>query len=438
MKLSWFGMLLAFAGLGFIGTSVMPAQVSAQEEEGYVSLFDGKTLDGWSVKGGSAKYSVEDGAIVGVCDPESKKNTFLFSDKEFGDFILKAEFKVLTPGNSGIQFRSHYRADGDGTSVYGYQAEIDPSDKNETGRIYDEGRRGFQHGRTWLDENTPETLKPAQDAYKADDWNTYEIQAIGPSLRTWINGVPVSNIFDPVDLQGHFGLQIHAGPQGSVAWRNIRVKDLGQSQWHAFFNGEGENAKLDGARFVLPDEWKFVSDGYLLGSHSATEPRDGLVVSDENYADFAVKVTYRIFGGNSGLYFRAEENDVPWLMRGFQNEIADDQGDGGYVSSGIWHTQGLKEDGTVIPGRGWLGRDEEFVAKVLNKGDWNTICTVAIGNRIVNFMNDFRTLDFTDNVFDQPSGKVGLQLHGSANIQMWFKDFDILPLTPEQVKLIQR
>ncbi len=413
---------------------------SAQSEEGFVSLFNGKDLTGWTVQSGLATYSVQDGAIVGVCKPGTKTNTFLVYEKQYGNFILKLDFKAVVPGNSGIQFRSHLRDEGKFKRLFGYQCEIDPSAKCETGRIYDEGRRGFQHKLIWLDRNTPETLKPAQETYKAGDWNSLEIQCVGPSIRTWLNGVQVSNIFDYYDLSGLIGLQIHAGKQGSIAWRNIRIKDLGESKWEPFFVGEGTSAKLAGARFVLPNEWTFVKEGYLKGVHDKVEKRDGLVVSDDNYADFAVKVTYRIFGGNSGLYFRAEECEkAPWLMRGFQNEIADDKSERSKnASSGIWHTAGFAKDGTPIKGRGWLGKNEEFVAQLRLDDNWNTICTVAIGKRIVNFMNGFQTLDFHDDVYDQPTGKVGLQLHGGAAATMWFKDFEIIRVTPEMRKLIER
>lgn len=411
-------------------------------EEGFVSLFNGKDLTGWTVKSGGATYSVQDGAIVGVCNPASRTNTFLVYEKEYSNFILKLQFKAIVPGNSGVQFRSHLKPMDQNKleRMFGYQSEIDPSGKNETGRIYDEGRRGFKYKRIWLDDTPAETIKAMQAAYKAGDWNDMEIQCVGPSIRTWVNGVAVSNVFDPVDLSGKIGLQIHAGKQGTIAWRNIQIKDLGASKWEPFFVGEGEKAKLVNARFVLPNEWTFVKDGYLKGTHVPTEPKDGLVVSDKQYADFAVKVTYRIFGGNSGLYFRAEENaKAPWLMRGFQNEIADDKNPKSKnASSGIWHTAGIADDGKAIKGRGWLGKNEEFVEQVRRNDDWNTICTIAVGKRIVNLMNDFRTLDFFDDVYNQPTGKVGLQLHGGSNSQMWFKDFEILEITPEMKKLIER
>lgn len=405
----------------------------AEPEEGYVSLFNGKDLSGWSVKGGSATYRVENGSIIGTCVPNTPHNTFLCSEKTFGNFILKLEFKAIIPGNSGVQFRAQCRKEKDMERVFGYQSEIDPSSKNETGRIYDEGRRGFKYKRIWLDDTPIETIKKMQSKFKMTDWNTMEIQCVGPSIRTWINGVAVSNIFDYYDFSGFIGLQIHAGKQGEIAWRNIRIKDLGISEWEPFFVKDGESMKLQNARFILPNEWSFVKEGYLRGIHGKTEKRDGLVVSNKEYDNFVAKVSYQMFGGNSGLYFRAEENDVPWTMRGFQNEIS-----GNFSTSGIWHTQGKAQDGKIIKGRGWLAKNEEFVEKLFVKNDWNTICTIACNNRIMNFLNGFKTVDFLDPLYDQPTGKVGLQLHGGNDSEMWFKDFEIMPITKEMMKLINR
>jgi hypothetical protein len=418
--------ILVLAGM------VAAAQATAQVgEEGFVQLFDGKSLDGWQRRGGQSTYRVEDGAIVGSF-ADAKRNTFLCTDKSFGDFILRLEFK-LEAGNSGVQFRSAARQNADGSeSVFGYQAEIAEAPER-VARIYDEGRRGFKFDRIWLDNTAPERLERSAAAYKKGDWNNLEVQCVGPSIRTWLNGVPVVDFFDDADLSGFIGLQVHAikNPDGNVCarWRNIRIKDFGVSRWKPFFvKGSDNKFKLQGARFVLPDEWTFnEAEGYLEGLHKLGEKRDGLVVSDNEYHDFIVRVTYRFFGGNSALYFRAEEVNTPWLLKGFQNEI------GGYdKDSALWHTAGDK-----TKGRGWVARNDEFIAKVRKPDDWNTTCTVAYGDRIISILNGQRTIDMIDPLCEK-SGKVGLQLHGGKEGKMWFKDFEILEITPEMRKLIDR
>ena len=400
-------------------------------EEGFVSLFDGKTLNGWVRHGGEATYAVEDGAIVGRIR-DASRNTFLCSEKNFGNFILRLEFK-LENGNSGVQFRSAVRANDDKSeTVFGYQSEI-AFDPNCVARIYDEGRRGFQFDRIWLDNTDAAALAQSAAVFKKDDWNAVEIQCVGPSIRTWLNGVPVVNFFDGETLSGFIGLQVHAvkDPDGKVCarWRNIRIKDLGTSQWTPFFvKGADGNFALKDARFVLPDDWSFsAAEGCLVGKHRSEEKRDGLVVSDKVYTNFIARVTYQLSGGNSALYFRAEEVNTPWLLKGFQNEIA-----GNAKDSALWHTAGDK-----TPGRGWVAQDDAFIAKVRNAKGWNTTCTVAYGDRIVEILNGQRTVDIADPLCEK-SGKVGLQLHGGAENEMRFKDFDILVITPEMEALINR
>ncbi|MBQ9875388.1 MAG: DUF1080 domain-containing protein [Thermoguttaceae bacterium] len=404
------------------------ASVQADDaEEGFVSIFDGKTLDGWSVHSGQAKYKVDDGCIVGECAPGTPGNSFLVYEKPYGNFILKLDFKVDVPGNSGVQFRSAIRENDD--RMFGYQCEIAPGDK-DTCRIYDEARRGHQKGRIWLDNTDEAVLNEAIATYKADDWNSLEIQAIGPSIRTWLNGKPVVNIYDYKDFSGLFGLQIHAAQQGTIRWKNIRVKDLGVSEWKSFFvKGDKGWDIVDAYKFV-PECWSFTDDGVLIGQHDDTEKRDGLIVSNDSYDDFAAKVEYVFKGGvNSALYFRAHEVDTPWLLRGCQDEIA-----GNGKEAGIWHTAGKNE-----PGRGWLGADDEFVETIRNKGeeDWNEIAVCACGDRAVTFLNGFRVVDITDPQLEK-EGKVGLQLHGGSQGSMWFKNFQVMPITKEQRALIER
>ena len=202
-----FAAAIAFGLLASFGLTASAADV----EEGFVSLFNGQDLTGWVKRGGSAEYRVEDGSIVGKCVPNTPGNTFLCSEKEFGNFILRLQYKFLEAGNSGVQFRSAARPEGDHERVYGYQYEITP-DGGSTGRIYDEGRRGHKFGIVWLDAYTPQDrLAAAEAGCKAGEWNDVEIQCVGPSIKTWLNGNLVVDMFDSFSMKGFFGLQIHAG-----------------------------------------------------------------------------------------------------------------------------------------------------------------------------------------------------------------------------------
>jgi len=195
---------------------------AADDSEGFVPLFDGKTLDGFKQLGGKAKYTAEDGMIVGQSVPNTS-NSFLCTEKMYGDFILELEFKVDPGLNSGVQIRSNSLPDYRSGRVHGYQVEIDPSSRAWSGGIYDEGRRG------WL--NNLANNEPARKAFKAGEWNKFRIEAVGDSIKTWLNGVPAADLTDSMTKTGFIGLQVH-GVGGReeplyVRWRNIRLKDLG-------------------------------------------------------------------------------------------------------------------------------------------------------------------------------------------------------------------
>ncbi len=128
--------------------------------------------------------------------------------------------KLDVPGNSGIQLRSHER-EKDGR-VFGYQCEIDPSPRAWSGGIYDESRRG------WL-KNLKDN-EAGRKAFKLKDWNQFVIKAEGPSIKTWINGVPCADLSDKADADGFIALQVHSGKKGQIRWRNVRIKELGKSK----------------------------------------------------------------------------------------------------------------------------------------------------------------------------------------------------------------
>ena len=420
------------------------AYSASAADAGFVDLFDGRTLNGWKINGGSAEYRVENGTIAGVGVPGTPGNTFLCTEKEYENFIFKAEFKCPS-GNSGIQFRSSAkpaRNFKNGTSVYGYQCEITPYGGN-SGRIYDEGRRGFRNGIIWLDNTPKERQEEMLKKFRKNDWNSVEIQCVGPSIKTFVNGVKVSDILDDCQQRGFFGLQIHAQKKtnkdgtptesGRAWWRNIRIKELPPCPaWKKFFvRGTDGKMKVDGAKYVIPQDWSFVEDkggAYLRGVHDKTEKKDGLVISLADYDNFMARVTYKLNGGNSALYFRAAEEDIPWVLKGFQNEIA-----GSNKDSALWHTRGKK-----TKGRGWVASNDELVAKVRDaKGGWNTVSTIAVGDRIVNRINGFETFDIVDPICEK-TGKLGLQLHGGTDNEVRFKDWEVMPVESWMLPYIQR
>lgn len=202
---------------------------SLQAEDGWVSLFDGKSIEGWTIKSGKATYEVKDGAIHGVT-AEGSPNTFLCSEKEYGDFELEFEVKVHDALNSGVQIRSQLKdidKDKYGGRVFGPQVEIESS-PGQAGYIYGEAT-----GLGWLSEE-PKDKTHSHKHVKNGKWNKFRIVAKGPRIQTWINGEKVADLTHPEIYESHpkgfIGLQVHGigkkpGPY-DVWWRNLRIKPL--------------------------------------------------------------------------------------------------------------------------------------------------------------------------------------------------------------------
>jgi len=226
-------MLLLFLGFTILSMESLVAQNNSED------LFNGKNLAGWIQYNGKAKYTVENGEIVGRTVP-GEPNSFLSTEKLYGDFILDLDLKVNEHMNSGIQFRSELNDANDKCTVtdkhtpnrvHGYQMEIDPSPRAWSGGIYDEARRDWLYP---LEYNTA-----AKTAFKNNAWNHYKIEAIGNSIRTWVNGVECAHIIDNMTLKGFISLQVHqindakdAGQE--VRWKNIKIQTTNFKTYSTF------------------------------------------------------------------------------------------------------------------------------------------------------------------------------------------------------------
>ena len=218
--------------LAMIGASAVAA-----ESPPWISLFDGKTLTGWKSVGGHAKFEVRDGAIVGTIATGSYA-TFLVTEREFGDFILEAEFKTEWGLNSGLQFRAVIPPGYPKERMLGYQYEIDPTDRGITGALNGDipGRKG--HGLSPTAHSGP-----ARDAWvreradgtwlKRNDWNALRVECHGTRLRLWLNGHLTVDYEDGAFARGVIGLQIPQAPENSrwsehvgktIRFRQLRVQ----------------------------------------------------------------------------------------------------------------------------------------------------------------------------------------------------------------------
>lgn len=206
-------------------------------------LYNGQNLDGWVQRGGKAKFRAEGAELVGTSVPNTP-NSFLCTTRVFTNFILELEFKVDPELNSGVQIRSQCfeearRVEWQGRSiaipagrVHGYQVEIDPDPKRArwwTGGLYDEGRRGWLYPGP-LGGNAQEFTRQGQQLFKPGQWNHIRVEAVGDTIKTWLNGVLRAQIKDDMTPAGFIGLQVHGVGKRTepleVRWRNLRICEL--------------------------------------------------------------------------------------------------------------------------------------------------------------------------------------------------------------------
>lgn len=377
----------------------------------WMDIFDGQTLNGWTQKGGEASYEVRDGMLVGSTVHDTP-NSFMTSDKMYSDFILELEYKVDSSMNSGIQIRSNsfsHRQDG---RVHGYQIEIDPSERAWSAGIYDEGRRG------WLN---PLTDNPeAQKAFKQMEWNHYRIEAIGDTLKTWINGLPAAHLIDDKTASGFIGLQVHSIDEDKkegteISWKNIRILtdslskyskvsplkptvtknrlgiDEAKKGWKMLWDGETTNgwrgARLDG----FPEKGWSIENGELTveSSGGAESSAGGDIVTTEMYGDFELMVDFKITeGANSGIkyYVDTDLNKGPGSSIGLEYQILDD-------AKHPDAKKGSHEGSRTMASLYDLIKADK--KKYLNPiGEWNTAHIVSKDNHVEHWLNGMKVLEY--------------------------------------------
>ncbi|MEP7324015.1 MAG: DUF1080 domain-containing protein, partial [Saprospiraceae bacterium] len=320
---------------------------ASAQSQSWTSLFDGRTLHGWKQLNGKAKYRVEHGQIIGSTVANTP-NSFLVSEKNYGDFILELDLKVDNSMNSGIQFRSLSLPEVKEGRVHGYQMEIDPSDRAWSGGIYDEARRD------WL--YIPNINPLAKTAFKKGQWNKYRIEAIGNVLRTWVNGIPISNLIDDMTASGFIALQVHAisGTQKEgteIKWKNIRIQttnlkpsavdhiplvnllanNLSQQEksqgFELLFNGQDLSAWRNVHSTSSPDKRWSVHDGTIVVDKSNGSETGNDIVTKNKYGSFELVFEFKLTeGANSGVkYFVDEQYDSGGKSGiGLEYQILDD------------------------------------------------------------------------------------------------------------------
>ncbi len=377
----------------------------------WLDLFNGKDLSGWIQIGGNAAFEVADGIIVGTSVPNTP-NSFLCTEESYSDFILEYDFKVDPQLNSGVQIRSHSLPDYLNGRVHGYQVEIDPSERAWTGGIYDEARRG------WLYPLSGPEQKDARAAFTNNEWNKIRVEAIGNNIKTWVNDVPVTNLFDDETSEGFIALQVHsirdssrAGTQ--VMWRNIRIitenpdkfstetiamersylsnklteNELAEG-WKLLFNGENGEGWRSIKNNNFPEKgWKIENGILTVEAAKKDKPGGGDIITVDKYSDFELCLQTRLTpGANSGLkYFITESKDGKISNVSPEFQILDDNL---HPDAKLGLVQGIRTFGALYD----LMKPEN--KRVNPIGNWNNIRIISEGMHVEHWLNGFKVLEY--------------------------------------------
>jgi hypothetical protein len=200
----------------FLMASSLFAQRAARPKlpgEDWIPLFNGKDLAGWQ-EVGKEKWSVADGTIHGQA--VTKEYGYLQTDKNYKDFHLSLHFKCEGSGNSGVFFHTGFKP-GTADVSQGLQFEIDCSLGKHTAGIYGDGRQ-------WIVWPSPEN----EIVVRRGDWNEYLLKVEGNHYVARLNGIVMIDYTDPSpkSFDGTIALQLHAGGEGNMRFREIYIRDL--------------------------------------------------------------------------------------------------------------------------------------------------------------------------------------------------------------------
>ena len=393
----------------------MTLGLSAQDTQ-WESLFNGKNLKNWKKLNGDAEFKVQDGTIVGI-SKSGTPNTFLATKKYYGDFILEFEFKIESGLNSGVQFRSESLKEYQNGRVHGYQYEIDSSPRAWSGGIYDEARRA------WIYRLTANP--PARKAFKSNEWNRGRIEAIGNSIRTWVNGIECANIIDDVTPSGFIALQVHEVGKNedgkTVAWRNIRIctTDLEKNRtpenmavpeinlipntlsdrekregWKLLWDGKTTDGWRSAKETGFPKKGWTIEDGELkvVKSEGKESANGGDIITKDKYKNFILKVDFKITtGANSGIKYFVDPdlNKGAGSAIGCEFQILDDKNHPD-AKLGVKGNRKLGSLYDLIP-------PYKISEANFQKGTYNTAMIVVNGDKVEHWLNGKKIVDYERN-----------------------------------------
>ncbi|MEI6140049.1 MAG: DUF1080 domain-containing protein [Mariniphaga sp.] len=381
-------------------------------------LFNGKDLAGWERLNGTAEYTIVKGEIVGTSRVNTP-NTFLATTRNFGDFILEYEMKMDEGLNSGVQIRSESKKDYNNGRVHGYQVECDDSPRGWSAGIYDEARRG------WL--YPMEYNQAAKKTYKRAQWNKYRVEAIGNSIRTWLNDVPCANLIDDMTPSGFIALQVHgigkeeANAGKTISWRNINImtKDLEANRkaldksvaevsylinnltanekangWKLLWDGKTNQGWRAAALATFPVKGWTMEDGMFI-PNKGDNKGGGDIVTTKKYKNFILEADFRLTeGANSGIKYFIQAEPGKGNTVGFEFQVLDDakHPDAKLGINGN-RTCGSLYD--LVPANSQTFDPAQPVKRMNAIGEWNRARIEVNGNKVSHYLNGVKVLEIT-------------------------------------------
>jgi len=387
-------------------------------KSGWVNLFNGKNLDGWKVVNGNAEYKIINGEIVGtsICN---SPNSFLATTVNYGDFILEYEMKMERGLNSGVQIRSISDPAIKNGRVHGYQIECDDSDRAWSAGIYDEARRG------WL--YPMEYNQAAKKAYKKGEWNSYRVECVGNTIRTWLNGVACANLVDDMTATGIICLQVHGigtnkEVEGrTVSWRNIRIKTgkLAKEQmkteapevsylknsltkaelaagWQLLWDGKGMSGWVNARDGVQPSKgWTIKGDE--LVANLPENKGGGDIVTAKEYKNFVLEVDFKFTkGANGGIkyFIQPNANGVGYSNIGCEYQILDDKVHPD-AKAGINGNRTLASLYDLIPANSQQFDKNQAVKRSNGVDQWERARIEVNGDKVTHYLNGIKIVEYT-------------------------------------------
>jgi len=338
-------------------TALPDLLTDAEMQEGWIALFDGQTLYGWEANS-DANWRVEDGTIV----VDQGEKGLLCTTTEFGDYVLKLDFRSAPMTNSGIFLHTPLQPQAPASDCY----ELNIADSDNP----------FPTGSLVQRQKAP-------GDFDSDDWQSYEVAVQGDRVTVRLDGEIVLEYTDPKQLQrGRIGLQLN---EGRVAFRDIKLKPLGL---HEIFNGRdlaGWNEYPDMAsKFSVTDErWLHVRDGR------------GQLETKAQYGDFVLQLECITHAPrlNSGVFFRCIPGDV---MMGYEAQIHN-----GFLNGDRTQPQDC--------GTGGIFRRQDARLVAADDQQWFFMTLVADGPHMAAWVNGLQVSDWTDERAPNENPRKGLR-----------------------------